>query len=127
MVETPPPPPPIAAPRDVRDLIEKIPRGSDAGSGHGARRDSQRFVLNQPVRIGAPDPTAPLIEGWTLNISARGVRVITEAPLRVGSCVPIEIGIGRTGDRAAFRGQGRVVWARPRADGTIAGIEFVVE
>jgi hypothetical protein len=57
------------------------------------------------------------IEGWTLNVSRGGVRIVLEEPVAAGAEYAVLIG-----EEPARRG--RVVWVRDEADGQIAGIEF---
>jgi hypothetical protein len=77
----------------------------------GARREaSDRIVLRRE------DFEA---EGWTLNLSRGGVRVILEAPVELGHEYQIFIGDAEGGRRC------RVVWVQDEADGQIAGVQFL--
>ncbi len=58
-------------------------------------------------------------EGWTLNVSRGGVRVILESPVELGNEYEIFIGDAEQGRRC------RVVWVQDEADGQIAGVQFL--
>jgi hypothetical protein len=76
----------------------------------GARREaSDRVVL----RSGAQE-----CEGWTLNVSRGGVRVILEEAVELGE--EYDISIGEESPR-----RGRIVWVQDEADGQIAGVQFL--
>ena len=82
-------------------------------SAGGARREaSERIVL----RCDGAE-----INGWTLNVSRGGVRVIVEDPVELGREYELEMG----DDAAALRRKGRVVWVQDEADGQIAGVQYV--
>lgn len=57
-------------------------------------------------------------EGWTLNVSRGGVRVIVEEPMVAG--VDYQVIIGEAVARKA-----RAVWVREEADGQIVGLQFL--
>ncbi len=57
-------------------------------------------------------------DGWTLNVSRGGVRVILEEPAVVGDEYDVYLGEG------AARPV-RVVWVRDEPDGQIAGLQFL--
>ena len=59
------------------------------------------------------------VEGWSLNVSRGGVRVILEAPVELGDEYEIFIGDAETGRQC------RVVWVQDEADGQIAGMQFL--
>jgi hypothetical protein len=58
-------------------------------------------------------------EGWALNVSRGGVRVILEEKIAVDQEFQIEVG---TDDGLARKG--RVVWVQEEPDGVIVGVEF---
>lgn len=93
------------------------PKDDDAASKHntrrasGARREASERVL---LRRGAET-----IDGWTLNVSRGGVRVVVEEPLVEGDEVEVVVG-----DAATSR-PGRVVWINEQADGQIVGVQFL--
>ncbi len=61
-------------------------------------------------------------EGWTLNISRGGVRVIVEGTIALGQVFDLTVG---TASASPLARQGRVVWFQQEADGYIVGFEFV--
>ncbi|MEM1029030.1 MAG: PilZ domain-containing protein [Myxococcota bacterium] len=103
-------------------------RGSGVGDGSGptrARRASgarhsvsDRVVLTSEAPSGGPRP--PEVEGWALNISSGGLRVVVDEPLSVGDA--FRVSIGDAAARAA-----RVVWAREDQGGAVAGLAFTDE
>ncbi|NUO47638.1 MAG: PilZ domain-containing protein [Polyangiaceae bacterium] len=58
------------------------------------------------------------IDGWALNLSRGGVRVILDETLEPGTKVRVAIGEQPLRD-------GRVVWVQEEPDGAIVGFEFV--
>lgn len=83
-------------------------RRSTGGARHGA---SDRVILVGDGRE---------IEGWALNVSRGGVRVVLEDPVAVGC--DYELRMGEDGE--PFR-PARVVWLHQEADGEIAGLQFL--
>jgi hypothetical protein len=59
------------------------------------------------------------IEGWSLNVSRGGVRVVIEERLAVGDRVDIRLG------GSAIARPGRVAWAKVAPDGQILGLQFL--
>jgi hypothetical protein len=86
--------------------------GQRRGLG-GARRQASDKVL-----LLAPGFTA---EGWTLNLSRGGVRLIVEQSLELGATYALTIG---DPDSKPAR-PGKVVWVQDEADGQICGIKFL--
>lgn len=65
-----------------------------------------------------------VLEGWALNISRGGVRVILEEKIEVGSHFEVSL-VGRpTGTDLPSPQVGRVVWVQEEPDGVVAGLEF---
>ena len=60
------------------------------------------------------------VEGWTLNLSRGGVRVIVEDRVELGKDYDISIG-----DDEHIRRPCRVVWVQEEADGQICGVQFL--
>lgn len=58
------------------------------------------------------------MEGWTLNVSRGGVRVVVEEPVAAGE--DYQVAIGEAEARHA-----RAVWVREEADGQIVGLQFL--
>lgn len=87
----------------------------------GARRElTERATLT--LEAGGTSASSLLggpasIEGWTLNVSRGGLRVVVEASLQDGATYRVRLGEGEA--RSA-----RVVWTQSEADGQIAGLEY---
>jgi hypothetical protein len=79
----------------------------------GARREA-----SERVRLRADDR---VIEGWTLNASRGGLRVIVEDRLEVGAVFGLSVGDGVP---EVVR-QSQVAWVQDEADGTICGLKFL--
>lgn len=62
------------------------------------------------------------LDGWALNLSRGGLRIIIEDVLVAGE--DIRISIGDEGDDDYVVRNARIAWARKEPDGTIAGVEF---
>ena len=60
-------------------------------------------------------------EGWTLNLSRGGVRLISEETIELGSTYDITFGEDLA-PRAA-----KVVWVQEEPDGVVCGLAFVVD
>ena len=60
-------------------------------------------------------------DGWTLNVSRGGLRIILEGGVAVGD--EFEVWVGA--DEEASRRPGRVVWVRDEADGQIVGLKYL--
>jgi rRNA maturation protein Rpf1 len=58
------------------------------------------------------------VDGWTLNVSRGGVRVVVEEAVAAG--VDYLVVVGEAKARPA-----RVVWVRDEADGQIVGLQFL--
>jgi hypothetical protein len=102
------------------------PRGVPAGDVHatrrgGARREvSARVTLRPLVASASPK----VLEGWALNVSRGGVRVILEEKIEPGTHFEVSL-IGQTaGEDPPTPQVGRVVWIQEEPDGVVAGIEF---
>lgn len=92
-------------PADAADELHAMRRG-------GARREvSARVSLRSGEKV---------LEGWALNISRGGVRVILEDSVELGR----EFEVSLDGAVPA-KHQGRIVWVQEEPDGVVAGIAFV--
>jgi len=92
--------------------------GPSADGQHAMRRGGARREVS--TRVYFRDAAGKLHhEGWALNVSRGGVRVILEEKIAVGEEYEIDVG---TGDGPARRG--RVVWVQEEPDGVIVGVEF---
>lgn len=78
----------------------------------GARREVTERVTLQ-------DEKQKVFDGWALNVSRGGLRVILEEKVSLGQKFSIGIGSDEVLQRS-----GRVVWVQEEPDGVIVGLEF---
>ena len=86
---------------------------------HATRRGGARHDVT--ARVTLKSKTGPVLEGWALNISRGGIRVILED--KVDLADEFEVVLTTEGE-AGSPVQGRVVWVQEEPDGVVAGIEF---
>jgi hypothetical protein len=69
-----------------------------------------------------------LLDGWALNISRGGLRVILEETVEPGDEVEVTLldGSGNDGPSSGSVQVGHVVWVQEESDGVVAGIAFAV-
>lgn len=109
-------PPPLAPPSPLQG-----PRVPSPGRPTGAdRRREPRLVFDSPIELWRRGNSgkASHAPALGLNLSAGGIRVITESCLRLHERVGIEV---RAGLPAR---SGTVVWVKAQPDGCVAGIAF---
>ncbi|HMJ15631.1 MAG TPA: PilZ domain-containing protein [Polyangiaceae bacterium] len=82
------------------------------GAGGARHEASDRVHLRADGRV---------IEGWTLNASRGGVRVILEELLELGAVYELSLG----DVVPPLWRQGKVVWVQDEADGQICGVKFL--
>ena len=82
---------------------------------HASRRTSARREASDCVVLRGPgyEETA-----WTLNVSAGGMRLIVEEPVKVGVELDVE-------PRSEPASRVRVVWTQDESDGQIIGVQFI--
>jgi PilZ domain len=112
-----------------RRSLTPLPKIQSAGDIHATRRGGARHELSARVSLR---PTAgglqlegtspPVLEGWALNVSRGGLRVILEERVDLGA--EFEITISESGSEGATLQCGRIVWVQEEPDGVVAGIEF---
>jgi hypothetical protein len=79
----------------------------------GPRREaSERVVLKAPGRE---------FDGWTLNVSRGGLRIILEGAVSVGDEFAALVGPSEEGSPRPAR----VVWVRNESDGQIVGLKYL--
>jgi hypothetical protein len=107
---------------------------------HATRRGGARREVSARVTLAARDGGGPNggaaepLEGWALNVSRGGVRVILEQKVELGAEFEVTLADGLAGGRSAADGAsmgemptsriGRIVWVQEEPDGVVAGIEF---
>jgi len=104
--------------RIVPDQDSKSPPGAGE-SAHGTRRQSggARREASDRVRLSRAGSE---VEGWTLNVSRGGVRIIVEDRVELGADYEISLG-----DEEHLRRPCRVVWVQEEADGQICGVQYL--
>ncbi|HEV3191717.1 MAG TPA: PilZ domain-containing protein [Polyangiaceae bacterium] len=104
-----------------------IPSGADPGGVHATRRGGARHELSARVSLKPTSlPPAPVngaapLEGWALNVSRGGVRVILEQKVELGAEFEVTIS---SPEEPMVSQVGRIVWVQEEPDGVVAGIEF---
>ncbi len=93
--------------------------GQPAVNGVHARRAGVRHELTERVRLTTE--AGEVLEGWALNISRGGVRVILEGKVLLGEELDVTVGE----QNPAARSRGRIVWIQEEKDGLIVGVEFI--
>ena len=97
--------------------------GALAESVHATRRGDARHEVGSRVTLRSGAGT--LLEGWALNVSRGGVRVILEEKVELGSEFEITLKTGAEESTDAVEARfGRIVWLQEEPDGVVAGIEF---
>jgi hypothetical protein len=97
------------------------PAGAPSGV-HATRRAGARLEVSDRVTLRSD--CGKLLEGWALNVSRGGVRVILEEPVEPGTRYEVTLTGGVGPAHQAFPQMGRVVWVQEEPDGVVAGIEF---
>jgi PilZ domain-containing protein len=114
-----------------RRSLTPVP-GAQPGDIHATRRGGARHELSARVSLKPAQAVglqrsrtefpAPTLEGWALNVSRGGLRVILEEKVELGA--EFEITISEIGAEPASLQSGRIVWVQEEPDGVVAGIEF---
>jgi hypothetical protein len=99
---------------------------------HATRRSGARHEVSMRVTLtplgGGLGNGGPQLEGWALNMSRGGVRVILEERVELGAEFDVELtaSIGETALEPGVPGRqpGRIVWVQEEPDGVVAGIAF---
>lgn len=107
-------------PASRRKSLMSVPALRASPDVHETRRAHARYELNDRALI--IDRDGREIEGWSLNISRGGVRLVAEALLEPGDLVDICIGDVVPADLGM---RARVVWVQDERDGVIAGLAFM--
>jgi hypothetical protein len=90
-----------------------------ADGAHAMRRGGARREVTERVLLKRDEQT---LEGWALNVSRGGVRLILEDPVKLGD--EFEVTIGAVESSPLVR-RARVVWIQEEPDGAIVGLEFI--
>jgi hypothetical protein len=84
------------------------------------RRGGARREVSARVSLVGDD--GRVLEGWALNLSRGGVRVILEERVALGAEFEVVVGDVEPGQP---RPRGRIVWLQEEPDGAVAGVEFL--
>ena len=93
-----------------------MPAGDDV---HATRRGGARHEVSS--RVTLTGKSGEVHEGWALNVSRGGIRVILEEKVELGAEFDVTMS---TGEDVGKPVAGRVVWVQEEPDGVVAGIEF---
>jgi hypothetical protein len=91
----------------------KVPSGVHAMRRGGARREVTERVTLRTAE-------GKVLEGWALNVSRGGLRVILEDKVVLGQKFDVAVGTDDVLNRTA-----RIVWVQEEPDGVIVGLEFM--
>lgn len=112
---------------------DRPPRPGDADEGNahpalrrigGARVNVSRRVTVVSLTAQGPDAGKLASDGWLLNMSRGGVRLILEDDIVVEH-QQVSLHVEEDGNEPGFHRPARVVWVRREPDGVIAGLEFL--
>ncbi|HLK37691.1 MAG TPA: PilZ domain-containing protein [Polyangiaceae bacterium] len=112
--------------KNRRSLTAGSEGSNTPGEVHAMRRGDPRREVASRVTLTSPTSPACPLEGWALNVSRGGVRVILEHRVELGA----EYQVALAEDGSDSRGgppvprPGRIVWVQEEPDGVVAGIEF---
>jgi hypothetical protein len=103
----------------------------DSGDVHATRRGGARHEISARVTLrgtasaaGSEASAGALFEGWALNVSRGGLRVILEQSIELGAEFEVTMTGSALGDDDGVPRVGRIVWVQEEPDGVVAGIEF---
>jgi hypothetical protein len=98
------------------------PRGTPSGELHATRRGGARHEVS--ARVSLVCAGGRILEGWALNVSRGGVRVILEEKVEPGARFEVRLTATAGVEPQAPPQTGCVVWVQEEPDGVVAGIEF---
>lgn len=83
------------------------------------RRGGPRHEVSERVQLVGPN--LKMRDGWALNVSRGGVRVILEERVDLGEEYQVSIG---EDEKSPLNRRARVVWIQEESDGFVVGLEF---
>jgi PilZ domain len=89
------------------------------GDMHASRRAGARHGVS--MRVTLKSLSGQVLQGWALNVSRGGVRVILEDDVPLGAEFEVTLS---TGADPVTCCPGRVVWVQEEPDGVVCGIEL---
>ena len=87
---------------------------------HSMRRGGARREVSERVMLQGTTGTRE--EGWALNVSRGGVRVILEQAVELGQEFDVTVG---EANNSPLQRRARVVWVQEEKDGVVVGLEFI--
>ncbi len=113
----------------VKNRRSLTPTPDDTGPGmHATRRGGARREVSARVTLTARTSAVGVtqsLEGWALNVSRGGVRVILEDKVELGAEFEVTLADGAEVSEVLPGARvGRIVWVQEEPDGVVAGIEF---
>ena len=106
--------------KNRRSLTPRMGTPSAEADAHGMRRGGARREVTERVYLAGENLKTR--EGWALNVSRGGVRIILEERVELGEEYEVTIGLDET---KALSPKARVVWLQEEPDGFIVGMEFL--
>ena len=73
------------------------------------------------MRVALKSGSGKVVQGWALNVSRGGVRVVIEDKVELGMEYEVTLSTGADPGTSCM---GRVVWIQEEPDGVICGIEL---
>ncbi|MDP9149920.1 MAG: PilZ domain-containing protein [Myxococcota bacterium] len=93
--------------------------GASACDVHATRRSWARHEVS--ARVTVKPPSGEVLEGWALNLSRGGVRVILETKVELGAELEVSVFMSVSPPSPQV---GLVVWVQDEPDGVVCGIAF---
>ena len=106
--------------RNRRSLTPPTGIPIDASGSHAMRRGGTRHEVSE--RVNLLGPNFKTRDGWALNVSRGGVRIIIEEPVDLGEEYQVTVG---DDDSRQLNRRARVVWVQEERDGFVVGLEFL--
>jgi PilZ domain len=86
---------------------------------HATRRVAARHGVS--MRVTLKSGSGEVRQGWALNVSRGGVRVVLEGKVDLGEEFEVLLSTGADPGTSCM---GRVVWVQEEPDGVVCGIEL---
>ena len=102
-------------------ICERVLRLADQRLREGDWRSEPRRALHASVEVEAG--TGAPIAGKLVNLSPRGFRIELPEAIGMGRSVKVGVRIPHSGNTLTF--EGRILWEKPLAEGTLAGGDLV--
>lgn len=110
----------ISPVKNRRSLTPDMGTPAAETDAHSMRRGGPRREVTERVHLSGANLKTR--EGWALNVSRGGVRVILEEQVDLGEEYDVTVGMD---EAASLNRKARVVWIQEEPDGFIVGMEFL--